>query len=175
MRIVKILIFLLIFSSALFAESVKIGYVDMQKIIFNSNLGKQARQKLMEFHQKKQAEIDKKQSEIEKLKDEIAKKGAFLSQEAREEKENRLTKLQIELKRFIEDARAEERDMESKLVNKILTKAFKVIQKIGKEQNYTLILMRRSGMGDPLVLYGNPSVDLTDEVIKRLNKETAKK
>src|SRR5512145_3258387 len=69
------------------AEDVRIGYVDLQRAIFTSNPGKEARKSLDERTEKLKKEFEKKQEEVRNLQAEFMKQSAVLSPDARSEKE----------------------------------------------------------------------------------------
>jgi len=62
-----------------------------------------------------------------------------------------------------EDANRDMQELQQRLFLKIQSEVMPVIAKLGQEKGIDLILdLRASG-----VLYFNPAIDLTDEVIKR--------
>ncbi len=149
---------------------VKIGVVNVQKIVFNCKRGKQAKaQWEKEFAQKKK-EIEKKQKEIERLREELKKNAAVLSEKAKKKKEEELRRKTLELQFAKQEAMKylQQRNME--LVDAILKDVLKKIEEFGKKNGYTLII-DVSGK----VVYRDKKVDLTDTMIKLMDQGTAKK
>jgi hypothetical protein len=60
---------------------------------------------------------------------------------------------------------------EQQATQRILQELTGIIEKMGKERGFLLIVERRSGG----VIYGDPESDVTDEVIKLYDQEKAKK
>ena len=114
--------------------------------------------------------------EVEKLRE--AAKSPMLSDAARMEKQNAAEEKMIELQAFQARAR---RTQEAKLkqmaeeVKKtrqsIVDELTEAVQDFAKEDGWDLIL-DSSGMTMnmvPLTIYANPSLDVTEQLIKRLN------
>ncbi len=72
-------------STALAAD--KIGFINMQTIIQNSNAGKKAAEDFKKLFAKKQESIKAMENDVKKLKDELDKQGAVMTASARSDKE----------------------------------------------------------------------------------------
>lgn len=169
--IIFLLIFLLpnIYWGIKYASStepaIKVGYVDLQRAARESIAGKKAFEELKKEFVKKQAVIDSRQREIEALQNELAKKASVLTDESKKEKEDLYVRKMKDLKRFVDDSNQELDKQEKELTKKILIELIKVIDKLGQEQQYTLIMERQEGL-----LYASKSIDLTEEVMKRYDQ-----
>lgn len=152
-------------------EDVKIGYVDLQRAIFTSNAGKEARRALDERTDKLKKEFDKKQEELRAIQAEFVKQSAVLSTEARTEKERDLQRRLRELERLKQDSEDELNRRDAELSKRILGEVRNVVRQIGGKGGYTLILERNAAG----VLYAASHVDLTDEVIKAYNAQKSAK
>ena len=73
--------------------------------------------------------------------------------------------------RLAEDLEKELQKKEQQATQRILQELTGIIEKMGKERGFLLIVERRSGG----VIYGDPEGDVTDEVIKLYDQEKAKK
>ncbi|HHN64278.1 MAG TPA: OmpH family outer membrane protein [Nitrospirae bacterium] len=166
-RAVMVFFLILLFQGVVYAVDVKIGYVDLQKALNESEGGKRAKSSLEEIIKAKQKVIDERGAEIEKLKSEIDKQASLLSPEALKKKQDELDRKIREYKRFVQDSQEEVKKKEAELTNEILKDLVKVVKKIGKEEKYTIILEKAEG----LILYADNAIDLTDKVIKRYNEE----
>jgi outer membrane protein len=146
-------------------EDVRIGYVDLQRAIFSSNPGKEARRSLDERTDKLKKDLEKKQEELRTIKAEFDKQSAILSPDARAEKERDLQRRFRELERLKQDSEDELNRRDQELSKRILGEVREVVRQIGGKGNYTLILERNAAG----VLYAANGVDLTEEVIKAYN------
>lgn len=146
--------------------SLKIGYVDLQKAARESKAGKEAFALLKKDFDQKQAIIEKRQNEIQKLQGELNQQGLLLTEESKKDKEEVYVKKLKDLKRYIDDSNQELQKKEKELTQKIFLELVKIIDKIGKEGQYTLIFERQEGL-----LYASQAIDVTDEVMKRYDQQ----
>ena len=153
------------------AAGSRIGYVDVQRVIVRSVAGVAAREQLEKDKVAMQKDVDNRKIEVDKLREEMEKKGLVLSAESRREKEETLQRKVRDLRRLAEDLEKELQKKEQAATQKILQELTGIIEKMGKERGFLLIVERRSGG----VIYGDPEGDVTDEVIKLYDQEKAKK
>ena len=163
-------------------KRLKVAVVDLQAVLDGSKKGKAAKSQLKELGIKLQEEIKSKrkfkearESELQKLREDIRSKGLVLNPQAQEEQEEAFRKKVRELKRFIddtnnfiEDATAEFREREVRATRRLLREIRDVVQAMGKEGKYNLILEGNAGAA--VVLYFDGAVDLTEKVVARYNK-----
>jgi outer membrane protein len=147
------------------AADVKIGYVDMQRALNNSEAGKEAKEQLAARLKKYQDEINGKQEELKKLKDELEKQGMLLSETARAAKEKDYQQRLKEFQRFTKDAQDELQGKDEEFTRKILEEMEKVIKDYGRANGYAFIFAKN----DSMMLYADEKSDVTDEVLKRFN------
>ncbi len=146
-------------------EEIKIGYVDLQRAIFGSNAGKEARRTLDERTEKLKKDFERREEELRKLRAEYLKQSAVLSPDARAEKERELQIRTRELQRLQQDYEDELNRKDAELSKRILGEVREVVRQVGGRGNYTLILEKNSAG----VLYAANGIDLTDEVIRVYN------
>lgn len=147
------------------AGDVRIGYVDLQRAIFSSNAGKEARKSLDERTDRLKKDFEKREEELRRLRAEYLKQSAVLSPEARSDKERELQVKGRELQRLQQDYEDELNRKDAELSKRILGEVREVVKLVGGKGNYTLILEKNSAG----VLYAANGIDLTDDVIKAYN------
>jgi len=152
------------------ATSVKIGFVEQQRIITETQIGKRAQQQLKDLQNEKQAEIDRREQELKQLSDKIANEALPLTNQAREKLKREQRKKKADLDMFVSDAYDEADALNKKNSQKIQKLVEQTAAEMAKELGYSIILERLG-----VVLYGNPRYDLTDEMIKRIDKITQAK
>lgn len=155
-------------ASLLAADTVKFGAIDIQKVLNESEAGKKAKSDLESLIKSKQSTIDEKGKAIEKLKADIEKQASVLSADARKSKEEELEKLIREYQRLVQDSQAEIKKKEAELTDAIFKDTRELIDKIGEEEGYTLIIEK--GM----ILYSSKGIDITDSVLKKYDESKAK-
>lgn len=163
----------LLSSGSVLAQSpgARIGYVDVQRVLARSASGAAAREDLERDKASKQKEIDARRTEAEKLREELEKKGALLSQESRREKQDTLERKVRDLRRMADDFQKELEKKEQGLLQAALQEITGITERFGKQRGY-LIIVERRGAG---VVYVSPEADVTDEIIKAYDQESAKR
>jgi outer membrane protein len=159
---------LLVFASLAFGEeAMKIAYVDMQRALNNCEAGKEAKRLISVEVEKIQKEFAGKQKELEKIKEDLEKRGSVLSESVRQQKERDYQAKLRDLQRLQRDYEEDLRRKDREFSDRILKNLEGIIRKMGEEGKYTLILERNQ----PTVIYISKGLDLTDEVIKRIDKK----
>jgi Skp family chaperone for outer membrane proteins len=168
-------------------KGLKVGVVDLQAVLDSSVRGKAAKDRLQQLGLKLQEEIkdkretkEEREKELQRLRTELRSQGLVLSKKAQEEKAEAFRKQVRELKRFIddtnrfiEDATQEFREREVRETQRLLQEIRDVVQEVGKQQNYSLILEGNDGAA--LVLYFSSAVSLTSEIVQRYDQASASK
>ncbi|MBI4844211.1 MAG: OmpH family outer membrane protein [Nitrospirae bacterium] len=170
-KILLMIIALTFFSINANAKETKIAYVDFKKAVSECDQGKAALAELEKLIGEKKEVIDAKGREIKKLDEEITKQASVLTQESLKKKQEERDKMIKEYQRMVKDTDEELQKKEVEYVQKISAEVKEILDKIGKEENYTAILEMVEGG----ILYMPKELDLTDTVIKRLNEDTAAK
>ncbi len=152
------------------AQPVKIGYIDLQKVMFESEKGRQAKKALTDEAEKLKRDLNQRQDEIQKLKDSIERQSATITPEARADREKQYQTKLKDYQRLASDFEQDLRQKDLDASGKILQELQEVVKRLADNEKYTLIL-ERSAAG---ILYGSPSVDITDRVIALYN-ETSRK
>jgi outer membrane protein len=149
----------------------KIGYIDVQRVLARSAAGVAAREQLEKERAGIQKEMDGRRQELEKLRDEIEKKGPLLTADARRDKQEQFERKRRDAARAADDFQKELEKKEATLLQKVLQEVCGVIERLGKERNYYLIVEKRNAG----VLYASTEADLTDEVIRAYDREAGAK
>ncbi|HOI14737.1 MAG TPA: OmpH family outer membrane protein [Geobacteraceae bacterium] len=146
------------------ADSAKLGYVDIQKVLNLSNAGKDAKNQLTVKVKKYQEEINRKQEEMKKQKDVLEKQGQLLSESAKSSKEKEYQQSLKDLQRLQKDAQDDLQAKDEELTRKILTDIEKVVQEYGRKNSFTFIFIRNDSM-----IFADDKVDLTDQILALVN------
>ena len=147
----------------------RIAFIDIQRVLVRSAAGVAAREQLEKEKAAMQREMDTKRQEVDKLREELEKKGSLLTGDARREKEDQLERKRRDATRLADDFQRELGRKEQQLLVKVQQELVGVIEKVGKQKGYYIIVERR-GAG---VLYFAAEADLTDEIIRAYDQEAA--
>jgi outer membrane protein len=163
------------------ARPPKVAVIDMARVSAESVLGKGYAAQLEKLQNdintaatQKQTELGKLDTAIKALQDELEKQGAVLSPEARDKKQQDITRKARERQAFLEDGQAEINRMRERaqqqaqsINNEFQLKVRPLVEQVAKEKGYDLVL-------DSQVAYTiNKEFDLTAFVITKAD-ETAK-
>ena len=143
----------------------KVGYINLQRLVNESKMGEAAKKDIEKLRMQRQTTVNNKLAEVNKLKDLLEKSGKGMSAKEKKDVTESLQKVYKEYQRLLADAREEITREDRELVAVILEKADGVLKAVARKQKYTMILKDPNTVG-----YLDPSVDITDDVVKELNK-----
>ncbi len=149
------------------AQDVKIGFVDLQRALNESDAGARAKAEFKVQMDKLKSDLKKQQDDIEALKDRLEKKAMVLKEEERRRLETDLQKKMRDFDRAYKDSQAELQSKDNELTANILRDLQELIQEIGEREGFLTILEASSNP----VLYSAKSADLTDRIIQLYNQK----
>ena len=141
-------------------QNFKVGYIDIQAAISESQAGKAAKENFQAEVKKIEAGLLKEKEELERLKTSIDRKGLLLKEEERKNLEREFQRRYRNYQRTMQDHQQDLREREKEMTAKILNELQEITVTLGQTENYTLILSRDE------VLYANPGADLTGKVVQ---------
>jgi outer membrane protein len=144
----------------------KTGFIDMRRIMLNSDAGKKATSELTKLYEKDKGQIQAKEAEMKKLKDELDKQKAVLTESAMKDKEAAYQKKFRDYQLLVKDANEEMQSRDQELSKKMVPEIMKVLKVIGDKEKYTMIL----DLSSSPIPYHAKENELTDRVIQELNK-----
>ena len=156
--------------SAQTAAPVRVGFVDIQRVLARSAAGVAAREQLEKEKATMQKQVDTQRVELEKLRDELEKKGQLLSADTRKEKQELLERKVRDARRLVDDLQNTLQKKEEAMLGKVLQDLGGLIQKVSKEKGYQLVLERQRSS----LLYAAAETDLTEDVIRAYDDEAKK-
>ncbi len=152
-------------------EPMKVGVVNSQEVLEKSQEGKRVTAQLESRNKSVQEELARIDDKIRELETKLNTQRLTLSQEALSNLVSDLEKKRTERQRYIEDSRRELNDLTQRLFQKLQEELRPIIEEIGKEKNLDVIF----DLGGSGIIYRNPAIDLTPEVIKRYDASKASK
>jgi outer membrane protein len=149
-----------------FAESApKIGYVDLQRALNESETGKKAKEEFKVQVDKLQGQLKKQKDEIDNLKEQLEKKALVMKEEERANLEDDYRKKLRDFERNYKDSQTDLQKKDTELTGGIIKDLQDVIRDYGEREGYTLILEATNSA----VLYGAKSADLTEAIMQQYN------
>lgn len=150
------------------AADLKIGVINVQKIIITCEAGKAAKERFDVKMKELQGSFKKEEEDLKVMQDEIKKKSSAWSEEKKAEKVREYQKNGRELQAKTEDARFEMKQLQDKELEPILKALEKVVEKYGKEKGYTVIMDSKNG-----VIYFDDAIEVSEAIVKKLNEAMA--
>jgi len=144
------------------AQSVRIGYVDMKRVLDNAPQVLAGREKLdLEFRPRNET-IEFQERQVQAMEDRLAL--GDLSEDARVRLERELREMQRNVNRQKEDLRDELSFRRTEEVQKLEDQINQAVQEIARDNGYDLIL------SSPVV-YADPTLDITQLILDQLKLE----
>ena len=154
---------ILIFNTSIVSAEVKIGFVEIKKILQNAPQTVKANKKLEKEFTKRTKQLKKTVKKIKQKEIAFQKDSMTMSDSDREKKVKDIQALKIDAQRTEREVR-EDIDLRRKEeIGNVQNLVNIAVEKVAKEQGYDLILYQG-------VAYAGKKVDITDVVIKALGK-----
>ena len=148
-----------------FPADAKIAFVDVNTIAGTSASGKEASKKLQDLNNKKLTELQDKNKQLQALTTKRDQGGSVLNDSARASLDKEIDKLQRDIQFAQTNAQAEMQDLTNELQGEFQKKLIPVIAEIAKEKGLHAVF----SIADSGAAFYLPSLDISDEVIKRLD------
>ncbi len=144
-------------------QPMKIGVVNSQVVLEKSQEGKRVTAQIESKNKTIQEDLARLDDQIRELETKLNTQRLTLTQEAASNLVSDIDKKRTERARFVEDSRRELNELTQRLFNRLQSELQPIIAEIGKEKNLDIIF----DIGSSGIIYFNPAVDLTQEVIQR--------
>lgn len=154
-------------SPVLAFAQVKVGFVNISKVLDKAPQAETARERIEREFAPRDRELLEQQKEIRALEDKLVKNGAVMSATERQRQESEIRSLKREIRRLQDEFREDLNLRRSQELSKLQRKVTEVIQELAKAENYDLVVTDG-------VIYAGERVDITDKVIGQLTAEFKK-
>ena len=143
----------------------KIAVIDVQRVVTESDPGKEVMQRLKAVTDAKSQEGQALQQQFAALQEQFNKQRFTVSEARQAEMSKEIEDKQIAIRRFQDDAQREVQEAQRRELGGLEERILPIINQVGQEQSFTLIFNKfQSGL-----VYADETVDITDEVIRRFN------
>jgi len=146
------------------AQELRIGVVNPNRLLEEAPQSKVALKRLEQEFATRNGKLLKEQKSIKGLEDKLARDGAIMAESERRKLERDIVSRRRELRRGSDELREDRTFRSNEERGKLLRFVNEAITKIGKEENFDLILYEG-------IAYANPKIDLTQKILKRLQAE----
>jgi len=145
----------------------KLGAVNLSRVMLESRQGQASRERLNEYYRNKMTELQTERQALEREQTDLQNQRSVLSESAFTQRRNDLEQRMLAFRQRSEQADRELQRMQLEETNSFLQVVAPIIAEIGEEQSYTLIF--EIGSNQAAILYADTVLDITDEVVRRLN------
>lgn len=151
------------------AAELKIGVMNIQKVLLESVSGKAAKSMFEAKAKELKAKFQTEENALTAMQQEIEKKSSAWSAEKKEAQVREYQKKGREFQVKTEDARFELKQLQDKELEPILKTLQTIVEDYGKKNGYTVILDSKIG-----VLYANSAIDVSADLTKALDQAMKK-
>jgi outer membrane protein len=147
------------------AAQSKVAVIDVQRVVTESDPGKEVMQKLRVLSDAKAQEGQTLQQNLATLQDQFNKQRFTVSEQRQAEMSKEIEDQQILIRRFQDDAQRELQEAQRRELGGLEERILPIINQVGQAEGYTLIFNKfQSGL-----VYADEAVDVTDRVIQMFN------
>ncbi|HEV8246003.1 MAG TPA: OmpH family outer membrane protein [Polyangiaceae bacterium] len=146
------------------AAEPRIGVVDTQRAIMETEDGLRMQATLKKLFDSRQRELDKKQEELAKEREDIEKQRDVLSKTALAKRVDKWQREMVQLQTVFVDYNKELQKKQNELTQPIFQKAMGPIRRMATQDGYDIIVDKQA------VPYVRSDLDLTDRVITLYNQ-----
>jgi len=155
---------LLIASFSLSAAELKIGYVQVEKILQDAPQTTESSKKLEKEFAPRSQELEKMQKQIRDLETALDKDSLTMSESDRKNKERDVSNLKIDFQRKQRELREDVTMRKNEELAALQDRINKAVTSVSEAEGYDLVVY--SG-----VAYASKKIDITDKVLKSLGKK----
>ena len=154
-----------VWSTSSFAVD-KIGFINLQEIMQNSNAGKKAAEDFKKFYEKETLEIKSSEKELKKMKDELEKQSSIMTKSSQKEKETIYQKKLRDYQLLVNDTNEELKKRDQEMTQKLMPGIMKIVRTIAEKEKFTLVIDVATM---PIPYYAKEN-DFSKTVIEEFNK-----
>jgi outer membrane protein len=155
---------LMTFAMAVHAAELKVGYVQVDKILQEAPQTAESGKKLEKEFSPRSQELDRMAKQIKDLEAALDRDGLTITEADRRSKERDVQNIKTEFQRKQRELREDINLRKNEELGSLQDRINKAVQSVAKAENYDLVMY--SG-----VAYAADKIDITDKVLKLLGKK----
>lgn len=143
----------------------KIGYIEMSRVVQEIEEGKAAKTQLSKEFEEKQKRLNDAQADLKKMKEDFDKQALVMADEAKRERQAELDRKFMEVQNTYLQMQQELSGKEREVMKGIFERVAKLASEIAEAEGFAYIFEKdSSGM-----VYGPPALNLTNELVRKYN------
>lgn len=160
-----VLSLLLTTATPVFADSINIAVLDMDKVRRDAKAVQSIRAQLGSYVDSFQAAAQKEDADLIAARDEVARKRSVLSQEAFAEERRKLDQRLADAQGKLQEQRRALERVHAEALQKVQVALNDIVTDIARDRDLTIVLRKDQ------TVYVGKGLEITDDVLKRLDKE----
>ena len=148
-----------------FPTGTKYAFVNIQRIANESAEGKVATTRVAALNQQKVNELNEKNKQLQAAQQKLDQGGNVLNANAVAQLQKDIERLQIDIQRFTEDAQQDVQNLQAQLQDDFQRKLTPIVQQVAIDRGLHMLF----SVADSGLVWGDPSLDLTDEIIVKFD------
>jgi outer membrane protein len=163
-RVLSLVLALLAIALPASAQSMRVGVVDTQRAVMETEDGLRLQATLKKLFDSRQRELDKKQEDLQKERDDIDKQREVLSKTALAKRVDKWQREMVQLQTVFVEYNKELQKKQGELTQPIFQKAMGIIRRLATQEGFDIVVDKQA------VPYSRSDLDVTDRVITMYNQ-----
>ena len=143
-----------------FAQEVRIGFVNTQRILRDADPAKVAQRKIEGEFGKRDNELQEMTAKLKSLNERIERDAAVMSETERQRRQREFAELEKDFQRKQREFREDLNQRQNDEVQQLIDRANRIIKQIAEQEKYDLIVQD--------AVYWSPRIDITEKVLRAL-------
>lgn len=151
-----------------FAQDLKAGFIDAQKVLESSKEGKRVKTAMEEYVRSRQKIIDLEEGELKQLQEELGRQGALLSAEAKRIKESEFQNRVVEYQKKAAELTKEVQAKKTSALRDFNKKLEDAVKQVAEKEGYSFVFDKNAEGGG--VVYAKETFDMTIKIIEQIDR-----
>ena len=143
-----------------FAQELKLGFVNTQRILRDAEPAKAAQRKIEGEFSKRDKELQEMAAKLKSLTERIERDTSIMNETERQRRQREFAELEKDFQRKQREFREDLNQRQNDEVQQLIDRANRIIRQIAEAEKYDLILQD--------AVYWSPKIDITEKVLKAL-------
>jgi outer membrane protein len=139
----------------------RLGYVNTERILRESNAAKAAQQKLEQEFSRRDKELQETAAKLRQMSERLDRDAAVLSETDRLRRQREVADLDKDFQRRQREFREDLNQRRNEELASVVDRANRVIKQLAEQEKYDLILQE--------AVFASPRIDITEKVLRALN------
>ena len=148
-----------------FPTGTKYAFVNIQRIANESAEGKVATTRVAALNQQKVNELNERNKQLQAAQLKLDQGGSVLNANAVAQLQKDIERQQIDIQRFTEDAQQDVQNLQAQLQDDFQRKLTPIVQQVSIDRGLHMLF----SVADSGLVWGDPSLDLTEEIIVKFD------